>query len=361
MYRTRPPRTSPTPLADGALTGWTATGNAFSNSPSWGDNPTARNRGFEHTSLQRGGFWIGGYEDSTCVNDDPTCAHSGCGAAEGGTAAGYAACANAYIAKCFPCPSGNVIGDAPTGTLTSPTFQLAHSTLSMVISGGNYYGNPNVAGGPGAPGDVTVGVDLMVSPPGANTFTLAYRQTGDNTETLKPRSRDISAYCGYDAYVVLRDHVQGVWGHLNLDDLQFSEPCPVDPCVCPDNSDGDGVCDDSDNCVGTPNPTQQDGDGDGVGDACDNCPDIFNPGQEDANNDGEGNACSDDADADGWPNNADNCPNHANADQADSDGDGNGDVCDLCPGFNDLDDVRCCQRRGGEGVMCSGPSPHHHH
>jgi hypothetical protein len=38
------------------------------------------------------------------------------------------------------------------------------------------------------------------------------------------------------------------------------------------DADGDGVCDDSDNCRTTPNPNQQDADGDGVGDACDECP-----------------------------------------------------------------------------------------
>jgi hypothetical protein len=57
------------------------------------------------------------------------------------------------------------------------------------------------------------------------------------------------------------------------------------------DSDGDGVCDDIDNCVSTPNPGQEDRDRDGVGDACDNCPDVSNPGQEDSNKNGIGDAC----------------------------------------------------------------------
>lgn len=57
------------------------------------------------------------------------------------------------------------------------------------------------------------------------------------------------------------------------------------------DSDGDGVCDDDDNCVSTPNPDQADGDGDGVGDVCDNCASTANRDQADDDNDGIGNVC----------------------------------------------------------------------
>ena len=36
------------------------------------------------------------------------------------------------------------------------------------------------------------------------------------------------------------------------------------------DSDGDGVCDNQDNCPNNANPNQTDTDGDGIGDACDN-------------------------------------------------------------------------------------------
>lgn len=81
-------------------------------------------------------------------------------------------------------------------------------------------------------------------------------------------------------------------------DGKIDEDCVVD-------TDGDGVPDDTDNCVTTPNADQTDTDGDGFGDACDP-----------------------DDDGDGVLDGGDNCPLVANADQADSDFDGIGDACD---------------------------------
>jgi len=57
------------------------------------------------------------------------------------------------------------------------------------------------------------------------------------------------------------------------------------------DSDGDGVCDDVDNCPAVPNANQEDTDSqgcptganscpDGVGDICDNCPATYNPNQD---------------------------------------------------------------------------------
>ncbi|WP_158247270.1 PilC/PilY family type IV pilus protein [Geothermobacter hydrogeniphilus] len=84
--------------------------------------------------------------------------------------------------------------------------------------------------------------------------------------------------------------------------------------VCEPDSDGDGIADNKDNCVNTPNPSQTDTDGDGLGDACDN------------------NTTYPDTDGDGITDNIDNCPTVPNADQADSNGDGVGDACTLTTG-----------------------------
>lgn len=93
------------------------------------------------------------------------------------------------------------------------------------------------------------------------------------------------------------------------------------------DSDGDGIGDNDDNCVEVSNPSQDDLDGDGYGDACD--PDIDNDGYT---NDEEAVVGSNpevaDTDSDGLIDSVDNCPLVSNYDQKDSDVDGRGDVCD---------------------------------
>lgn len=70
-----------------------------------------------------------------------------------------------------------------------------------------------------------------------------------------------------------------------------------------------------------------DSDGDGVADEGDNCVGIKNSDQADLNHNGRGDAC-DDFDRDGIINSADNCPDIPNRNQTDEDADGAGDICD---------------------------------
>ena len=105
--------------------------------------------------------------------------------------------------------------------------------------------------------------------------------------------------------------------------LLHSNPSTGGVLCCRDettpDTDGDGVPDNTDNCVGVPNADQADADVDGFGDACDSFTCIDN-------------------DNDGACNQGDNCPETANTDQLDSDGDGAGDACDPCP-FDADDDA----------------------
>jgi hypothetical protein len=109
-----------------------------------------------------------------------------------------------------------------------------------------------------------------------------------------------------------------------------------------DDSDGDGIPDDEDNCDFDKNPFQENNDTDDMGDVCD--PDDDNDGILDESdncptypNDGIGDPCNPDDDNDGVPDEVDNCRNFNNpvnpltGIQDDEDRDGAGDPCDNCP------------------------------
>ena len=146
-----------------------------------------------------------------------------------------------------------------------------------------------------------------------------------------------------------------------------------------EDSDGDGITNNLDNCPSTANADQLDTDGDGIGDLCDNAPTVSNANQldtdgdgvgdvSDTDDDGDGVADSEDAfpldasesadtdgdgtgdnadtdnDNDGVLNSLDNCEFTPNSNQLDTDSDGIGNVCDADDdgdGFSDTDEITC--------------------
>ena len=82
------------------LHGWKKTGTAFNNQPTYGDNPTARNRG--QPAKQQGEWWIGGAENRPSKAATP----------------------------------GALQGDGPQGTLVSPFFKIVGKRISFEIGGG---------------------------------------------------------------------------------------------------------------------------------------------------------------------------------------------------------------------------------
>lgn len=171
--------------------------------------------------------------------------------------------------------------------------------------------------GDGAGGDVfgstvaLAGETALVGAPGNDALSVgaayAFARAGgawDGGTKLTASDAAIGDHFGEAVALAGETAVLGA-PNANVDPIRDAGAAYVFALAVETDADGDGVPDDADNCVDTPNPGQADNDGDGTGDACD--PDDDNDGVDDGD---------------------DNCVFNANADQADHDGDGRGDACD---------------------------------
>ncbi|OBT39063.1 hypothetical protein VE00_10446 [Pseudogymnoascus sp. WSF 3629] len=95
-------------------------------------------------------------------------------------------------------------GDATTGTLTSPSFTISHKNINFLIGGGDF---PNQEC-----------ISLIIG--GKIIFTA----TGSNNEELLPKTWDVSALVGQVAVIEIVDLLTGGWGHINIDEITFSNP-----------------------------------------------------------------------------------------------------------------------------------------
>ena len=95
-------------------------------------------------------------------------------------------------------------GDATIGNLTSPPFNITQQNINFLIGGGDF---PNQEC-----------INLIIG--GQVVFTA----TGSNNEALVPETWDVSDFIGQVAVIQIVDLLTGGWGHINIDDITFSDP-----------------------------------------------------------------------------------------------------------------------------------------
>ena len=161
----------------GDLTDWEKTGTAFDFQPTWGDNPTARNR--NQPSQHQGEWWLGLFEKYQGPDKGAELGQS----------------------------AGDVQGDGPTGELTSIEFKIVGDTMNFLIGGGNH------PWGDASPCCVNLVINEEVE----------LSATGNATETMSRKEWDVSDLKGKTAQIVVVDNNGGGWGHPNFDDIHQAD------------------------------------------------------------------------------------------------------------------------------------------
>ncbi|MFN9718685.1 MAG: PVC-type heme-binding CxxCH protein, partial [Planctomycetota bacterium] len=149
----------------GDLTGWTATGNAFSRQPVSRDGISQRWQG--QVSNKVGDFFIGGYE---------------------------------------------IVQDAGTGTLISSPFRVTHPYGSFLFGGGE---------------DKSTRAEVLLLTEDQKEESIIASASGSNREQMDRIALDLSRIQGRRIAIRLVDENPGAWGHLNFDDFRFHDEPPV--------------------------------------------------------------------------------------------------------------------------------------
>ena len=178
------------------LRGWTKTGTAFDRQPTFGDNVSTdrvlpqmefRNGGVGgdywkdqgYPNGYKGRFWVGTYEDHP----------GGAGSTFGATQ-----------------------GDAPTGTLLSPEFEITRNRCDFLLGGGSL------------PGDLHVALEIEQAD--GSWRQEATRTSFRNSELLVREGFDLTAWKGKKARIRITDAATGPWGHIDVDDFVFRDTPP---------------------------------------------------------------------------------------------------------------------------------------
>jgi len=174
----------------GNLIGWAAMGNAFNGQPTYGDNTRFRmgynwnsnlssnaKRSRPQSSNILGRYFIGTFEQRPGNEFDITKPHP-------------------------DYDQGNAAGDEPIGTLTSDPFLILGDYVSFYIGGGCNH--------------LHVYVELLVD------GFASMRATGKCSERMDKVTWDVRAFINRAAQIRIVDAATGQWGHINVDNFEFS-------------------------------------------------------------------------------------------------------------------------------------------
>ena len=95
-----------------------------------------------------------------------------------------------------------VYGDNATGKLTSKTFTIERRFIRFLVGGGHY---PDTA------------VQLVVG------GVVCRATSGKDNERLEPAFWDVREFAGQSAHIEIVDNERGPWGHINVDQIVFSD------------------------------------------------------------------------------------------------------------------------------------------
>lgn len=100
-------------------------------------------------------------------------------------------------------------GDGLTGTLTSQGFKIEKSHIAFLIGGGGLAGKTCI--------NLSIGGKVVLT------------ATGKNQENLAPVVWNVKGFVGKAAMLEILDHETGPWGHINVDQIVFSDNPDVNP------------------------------------------------------------------------------------------------------------------------------------
>ena len=102
-------------------------------------------------------------------------------------------------------------GDDSTGTLTSPPFTIDRRYVSFLIGGGGFEGKTCM--------NLLIDDKVVRTATGPNTLP-------GGSEELGPATWDVGEFIGRPARIQIVDHATGGWGHVNVDQIVFTDTKP---------------------------------------------------------------------------------------------------------------------------------------